>query len=209
MSSGTSSGFRAASSGQVKQKLVRLLFGPKYSRKGPQAHRKLDASIYSFVDLKKAYLNRVKEIHPDKTRKNVSMYEAEKMKRSFQELQEAWKQYEELARAMKTVGNGKETEANFTMFGVGCSFADTEEEKELRSEIMDQACRGWFSSGLLPESTSSQGNASIPFMKIRPVSLLDDNLFTDVTKLKNESVPVPRVDSDPKQKRKTLIPGLR
>ena len=209
MSSGPSSGFRAASSGQVKQKLVRLLFGPKYSRKGPQAHRKLDASIYSFVDLKKAYLNRVKEIHPDKTRKNVTIAEAEKMKRSFQELQEVWKQYEELARAMKTVGNGNEAEANFTMFGVGCSFADTEEEKELRTEIMDQACRGWFSSGLLPESTtSSHGNASIPF-KIRPVSLLDDALFTDVTTMKTENVLVPSGGTSPKSKKKTLIPGLR
>lgn len=42
-----------------------------------------------------------------------------------------------------------EEEDNFTMFGVGCSFADSPEERDLRNEIMEQACRGWFSSGSL------------------------------------------------------------
>ncbi len=204
MSTG-SSGFRAAYSGQAKQKIVRLLFGPKYARKGPEAHRKLDASIYSFVDLKKAYLSRVQEIHPDKMRKTGT--EWEKMKHSFQELQDAWKNYEELARAMKTVGNADDSEANFTMFGVGCSFADSDAEKELRSEIMDQAGRGWFSSGLLAESTAASRNGSSNYMKIRQVSLLDENLFTDVTK-NTDKGPVQN-DTSEKPKRKTLIPGLR
>lgn len=206
MSTG-SSGFRAAYSGQVKQKVVRLLFGPKYARKGPDAHRMLDASIYSFADLKKAYLSRVQEIHPDKIRNKGT--ETQKMKRSFQELQEAWKQYEELARTMKTVGSetGNESEANFTMFGVGCSFADSEEEKELRSEIMDQAGRGWFSSALIAESTIANRSGSNNYMKIRQVSLLDENLFTDVTK-STEKTTIPPTTGD-KPKRKTLIPGLR
>ena len=40
-----------------------------------------------------------------------------------------------------------EQEANFTMFGVGCSFADTEQERHYRNYIMDQASRGYFTTG--------------------------------------------------------------
>jgi hypothetical protein len=45
---------------------------------------------------------------------------------------------------------GGEGHDNFTMFGVGCSFADSPEESARRAEIMDQACRGWFPSGSIP-----------------------------------------------------------
>jgi len=40
-------------------------------------------------------------------------------------------------------------DVNFTMFGVGCSFADSPEERDLRDEITEQACRGWFPSGAI------------------------------------------------------------
>ena len=45
-------------------------------------------------------------------------------------------------------------EGNFTMFGVGCSFSDNDQEKDLRNEITDQACRGWFSAGAISSSST-------------------------------------------------------
>mmetsp|Transcript_40435 Transcript_40435/g.87326 ORF Transcript_40435/g.87326 Transcript_40435/m.87326 type:complete len:338 (-) Transcript_40435:445-1458(-) len=51
----------------------------------------------------------------------------------------------------------EEEENDFTMFGVGCSFDDSPEERDLRHEIMEQASRGWFSSGSLVYSSSSLG----------------------------------------------------
>jgi hypothetical protein len=207
MSTG-SRAFRAASSQQVKQQVVRLLYGHKYSGNGPEAHRKLDASIYSFSDLKKAYLGRIQEIHPDKLRKETrkDFQETEDLKRSFQELQEAWKKYEDLAKSMKSVGNG-EADANFTLFGVGCSFSDTEEERALRDEITDQACRGWLSAGLLSESTASNGSNSSQSMRIRQVSLVDDGLFTDVSQDSVESFG--QSSEKAKPKRKHLVPGWK
>jgi hypothetical protein len=46
--------------------------------------------------------------------------------------------------------DGGEDGAYFTMFGVGCSFADSPEESARRAAIMDQACRGWFPFGSIP-----------------------------------------------------------
>ena len=51
-----------------------------------------------------------------------------------------------------------EEEDNFTMFGVGCSFADSPTERDLRNDIMDQACRGWFSSGSIAHHLTSIDN---------------------------------------------------
>ena len=208
MSSG-SRAFRAVSSQKLKREVVRLIFGPKYSRQGPDGHRKLDPSIYSFADLKKAYLGRVQEIHPDKVQKESR--DAAELKRSFQELQEAWKQYEELVKLMKAPGNGDE-EANFTMFGVGCSFSDTEEERILREEFTEQACRGWLSSALLAESSERNQEGEVPSWKIKQVSLLDEALFTDISKVEDETKqdednPM-KVDGRKRTRRKTLIPGI-
>ena len=60
------------------------------------------------------------------------------------------------------------------MFGVGCSFADSAQERDYRNEIMDQACRGWFSSGAL-QSTSSINPKRNRAKKVIP--LCDDDLF--------------------------------
>mmetsp|Transcript_12237 Transcript_12237/g.22941 ORF Transcript_12237/g.22941 Transcript_12237/m.22941 type:complete len:246 (+) Transcript_12237:38-775(+) len=68
---------------------------------------------------------------------------------AFVDLKEAWDEYEKIAKVMKR-GSGRETQSNFTMFGVGCSFSDNPDEQQRRAEIMDQACRGWFSAGQLP-----------------------------------------------------------
>lgn len=65
---------------------------------------------------------------------------------AFVELQEAWKNYNDVAKKTNTRDG---PEDNFTMFGVGCSFSDNPSEQLKRTEIMDQACRGWFSSGHL------------------------------------------------------------
>lgn len=208
--SSRSRAFRAASSQQLKKEVVRLLFGPKYSRQGPDGHRKLDPSIYSFADLKKAYLGRIQEIHPDKI-KGDKNNDADALKLSFQELQEAWKKYEELAKLMKAPGNG-EAEANFTMFGVGCSFSDTEEERILREEFTEQACRGWLSSALLSETSERNLAGKVLSWKIRETSLLDDALFTDVTKSVDDDNNITSKTEEKRTSRKTrpktLIPGI-
>jgi len=85
----------------------------------------------------------------------------------FIDLKNAWEEYHASVRivqrrsdndvASNSSSNNKqyseddfcEEEDNFTMFGVGCSFADSPEERDVRNEIMEQACRGWFSSGSL------------------------------------------------------------
>jgi hypothetical protein len=43
--------------------------------------------------------------------------------------------------------NSNDDDANFTLFGVGCSFADNDQERQLRIQIMDQAARGWLTCG--------------------------------------------------------------
>ena len=129
----------ATTSRRAKQELVRLLFGKQYAKKGPDAHRKLDHSIYSYKDLRKAYLGRLQEIHPDKNKsKELKSHHIEDSKRSFNELQEAWDNYENLAKMMRKATNGDEADANFTLFGVGCSFSDSPAERALRDEIMEQ-----------------------------------------------------------------------
>ncbi len=122
---------RAASvaiSQRAKQHLVNLLFKSNYARKGPEAHRKLDAASYSYMDLRGAYLKRIQLIHPDKAKTTSNNhYDCEKMTDSeantswnddyswkdvisknekysthdaFVELQEAWKKYHKIAKSM-------------------------------------------------------------------------------------------------------------
>lgn len=194
-----SRGASAALSRRVKQEVVRLLFGPSYAGKGPDAHRKLDHSIYTYDQLRKAYLERVQALHPDKVAHKRSMelssFEEKKMK--FVELQEAWTKYEEVAKMMKTVDNGA-PEANFTLFGVGCSFADNDAERDWRADITEQASRGWFTSGLLSDSSHSAGpgKTTIPSRRTTaPTPLCDDDWFVhsaDTTHRKPSDVPSSR-----------------
>ena len=96
----------------------------------------------------------------------------------FQQVQEAWKLYESFAKnsnqcllsSSKHKPSGNEMtasteqqsqtafDANFTMFGVGCSFADNEQERQYRNYIMDQAARGYFTTGEIscPDDTTNQ-----------------------------------------------------
>ena len=196
----------AASSRQVKQQLVRMLFGPIHNRTGPEGHMKLDSSSYSFSDLKKAYLSRLHEIHPDKNKSNMSSADADSLKKTFHELQEAWSKYEELAKSMNAVQNGSEDMATFTKFGVGCSFSDNDEERALRDEITEQACRGWFASGLLTESTNKTGNGtSLPR---HHVSLLDESLFEEISEDEKAIAATTEPKDKSKRQAKHLIPGL-
>lgn len=139
----------------------------------------------------------------DHTRKNSNIANQTAKSRlrieneKFVELQNAWKAYDNIMKTMKRVNsNDKKSkdqtenykdyeEANFTMFGVGCSFSDTPKEREYRNEIMDQACRGWFSSGSLSdESSTSVFNESKLGSKDndskKGISLCDDDLFITV-----------------------------
>ena len=184
MSTGTRAASAAASRRAI-QELERLLFlEPRNSLRGStEWQRKLDSeSMYSYTDLRKAYLRRLQEIHPDKHKsRNLSSDHLQSVKQSFNELQAAWDKYESLARNMNKVDKGDKADANFTMFGVGCSFSDNEEERARRSEITDQACRGWFPSAALPADNDQQ----LPSQKdvtlnSKKIPLVDENMFVSV-----------------------------
>lgn len=223
MSTGTRAA-RAASSRQVKQELTRLLFGKNRNTSGlAEASNKLDPTAYSYGDLKKAYLQRIHELHPDKnTTSNLDAAVKEAAKEEFRKLKDAWDRYEMLAKAMNKVHqNGEESslsaEANFTMFGVGCSFSDNEEERELRNEIMDQACRGWFSAGSLTASTDDDdANGRSDSFRRPKTPLIDNDLFEEIgsNDVASSSGNNPNNKSNnntsktTKTSRTTLIPGL-
>ena len=69
----------------------------------------------------------------------------------FIDLKEAWEDYHRMSKALKKGNNARSVEGDFTMFGVGCSFSDSPAEQRRRSDIMDQACRGWISDGKIGE----------------------------------------------------------
>jgi hypothetical protein len=201
----TSRAARAVTARQVKQKLVDILFGQEFRKVGPEGHRKLNHSMYyKYDDLKKAYLERLHVLHPDKQRNASSDndHDNANRKNEFIQLQEIWSQYDAMAKSMMVGGDGES--ANFTLFGVGCSFSDNEAEKALRSNITDQACRGWFPSGLLPEQDQSYHHEqsqlrSTVSPKITP--LIDDSLF--IESAESHDSPIQRTP------RRTLIPGMK
>ena len=191
----------AASSRLAKQKLVQFLFGSKYSGKGREAHKRLDHASYSFEELRAAFLKRVHEIHPDKRRSTTET----KGHSEFVELQSAWAEYEKLAKMMTKVGGGS-SDADFTLFGVGCSFSDSPEEQQKRSEIMDEACRGWFTAGAISETAASSASDNGPSDgRWKATPIVDDNLFVPISDL---SKPNDKEDNDgpsAKPRRKTLV----
>ena len=98
----------------------------------------------------------------------------------FLQVQDAWKRYESFAKdsnqclSSLSASTGQAThgkqhasssssssgaaasscgDANFTMFGVGCSFADNDQERQYRNYIMDQASRGYFTTGEISGSS--------------------------------------------------------
>uniref|UniRef100_A0A7S2L331 J domain-containing protein n=1 Tax=Leptocylindrus danicus TaxID=163516 RepID=A0A7S2L331_9STRA len=103
-------------------------------------------------ELRAAYLQEITRIHPD--RAQCSTEKADNHSK-FILLRQAWEAYDkESAAKDRTVD--ADSEGNFTDFGVGCSFSDSEEEREKRWAIMDQACKGWFPDGSL-ESGEAKG----------------------------------------------------
>jgi hypothetical protein len=200
----------AANSSRAKRELVRLLFSSQYARRGgPEAHRKLDPHGYSFSDLKKAYLERLQAIHPDKHKAGVDdKKDSDELHSRFVELQTAWNNYEQVAKTMHKVGQGKD--ANFTMFGVGCSFSDSPEERALRHEITEQACRGWFSAGQIAEtSTFEQQEQTQSQLSTPPISLVDhDDLFVEDTSCRTKNVAEESADNDTQAKDAKPKPSL-
>jgi hypothetical protein len=199
---------RAATSRQAKQKLVDVLFGHEFRKLGPEDRRKLDYSIYKYDDLKKAYYERLHLLHPDKQR-NLSSKNANQSdnhKREFILLQEVWSQYDKMAKS--TMVGGLHVEgANFTLFGVGCSFSDNEAEKAVRSNITDQACRGWFPSGFFAEqSLSDEHEQPQRESTVSPVvtPLIDDSLFVEST----EELPESNDSIVKRTSRRTLVSGM-
>lgn len=125
---------------------------------------------FSYSQLRAVYLQKVHDMHPDKVAHKINVndnnnnQQSKEMEKSahleFIELKNAWEEYHASARIVQSSRRAdradvvvwdeeEEEEDNFTMFGVGCSFADSPEERDRRNEIMEQACRGWFSSGSL------------------------------------------------------------
>mmetsp|Transcript_26344 Transcript_26344/g.39909 ORF Transcript_26344/g.39909 Transcript_26344/m.39909 type:complete len:207 (-) Transcript_26344:77-697(-) len=161
-----------------KQELVRLLFGGGNYENSLTASKLADAMKYTYSDLKKAYLDRVQVVHPDKLKNTEDSSEDRKAKHEhFVELKKAWDSYSILGKIMPK--NGNPTESNFTMFGVGCSFSDSPEERARREEITNQACRGWFSTGALEERASTSINSTEHSNSSDKISLCDDNLFVE------------------------------
>jgi hypothetical protein len=178
--------WRAASSASLrnaKQELVRLLFGARYTRVGRYEHRRLDYAVYCYTDLRTAFLQRAQVLHPDKlqcSHKHARGREASK--KEFVALMEAWNRYDEIAKTVKGVGSS-ETSANFTMFGVGCSFSDNDDERLLREKIMDQACRGWFSSGPLGVGGCETDQTARKDLRVEhTISFITDDDFVEEVK---------------------------
>lgn len=192
----------AASSRLAKQKLVQSLFaGSKYSGKGREAHKRLDHASYSFEELRAAFLKRVHEIHPDKRRSTTET----KGHSEFVELQSAWAKYEKLAKMMIKVGSGS-SDADFTLFGVGCSFSDSPEEQQKRSEIMDEACRGWFAAGAISETAAPAATDNGPSDgRWKATPIVDDNLFVPISDLSEPNEKNQNDGPSAKPRRKALV----
>ena len=84
-------------------------------------------------EVKALYLSAALKLHPDHNRTDVKA--AEKMA----ELQEAWQRYRQRLRHLP---DGECDGPGFTEFGVGCSFDDSDVERDARMALMDQAARG-------------------------------------------------------------------
>ena len=158
----------SAASKSAKAALVELLFPRQQAKR------------YSHLQLRTAYLKKLHIMHPDKQRSSSSIRD-EKAHRKFVQLQNAWEAYNISARMFRQSGpkrhDGEEDNNNdFTMFGVGCSFSDSPEERKLRDEIMDQACRGWLPSGAL---SHSDGEKKIEAKSSQQscTNLSDDKMF--------------------------------
>lgn len=194
----TRAGYAGKSRG-VKQRLMRLLNLNNKQKLG-------------YSQLKTSYLETCMKLHPDTSSSTSAMN-----KEKFMEVQLAWKEYEKMAKSMirikkknhnnSTEENGKQSlesmpdfDQGFTLFGVGCSFSDNEYEKTLRNSIMNQACRGWFSLGELPQNNSSaeEKKTVTTHLNNTKISLCDDDMFVIDEKSTHVSNPENSGKSDKK-----------
>ncbi|KAL3767844.1 hypothetical protein ACHAWU_007322 [Discostella pseudostelligera] len=150
---------------------------------------------HSYSQLRVAYLEKVHAMHPDKVGAiHNDGLPSKDMHLQFIELKNAWEEYHASVRIAQrrcddnssrnkyktSEGNDWEEEENFTMFGVGCSFADSQEERDLRFEITEQACRGWFPSGSItdPQSDNQKNNSSLSQKSsVHQLRLSDNDMF--------------------------------
>ncbi|KAK1738403.1 hypothetical protein QTG54_011072 [Skeletonema marinoi] len=162
-----------AASKRAKATLIELLFPRQQAKR------------YSHLQLRMAYLQKVHIMHPDKQRLSSSTRD-ESAHEKFVQLQNAWEAYNISARMFRKTNHGKRKQGensddgndDFTMFGVGCSFSDSPEERRLRDEIMEQACRGWLPSGALSHSFDATEKAKKEVKSPQQATKLsDDNLF--------------------------------
>ena len=158
----------SAASKRAKAALITLLFPRQQSKR------------YSHTQLRTAYLQKVHIMHPDKQRSTSSTCD-KTAHQKFIQLQNAWEAYNASARMFnKTKGdNSQDNESNFTMFGVGCSFSDSPQERTLREEFMDQAC-----TGFLPDAILQSEDGDVPSQREQSphqlcTNLSDDEMFTE------------------------------
>lgn len=82
------------------------------------------------AEIRRTYLEQIKRLHPDATG-GVGPAQP------FVELQSAWESYRQTVGANLSQGS-------FTAFAVGCSFADSDEERAERERVMQAAALGGF-----------------------------------------------------------------
>ena len=214
---------------RARENLVRILF---QHLKKDQFDDRLQRRRHSYSQLRAAYIDLVHTIHPDKLaafHDDEERTRKEERQQKFVELQTAWEQYHASVREVlrdvrsrmsgdnkndddRTFGDDSSCaidDANFTMFGVGCSFADTPDERDRRDKIMEQASRGWFPSASLSfsaEGKGEDGEYSQCELKVESrredndkmhscldvprVPLIDDNMFVseDQSKMKKDFI---------------------
>jgi hypothetical protein len=164
----------SAASMRAKEALIQLLF--------PQQQ----AKRYTHLQLRMAYLQRVHMMHPDKQLSTSEYIRDQSAHEKFVQLQNAWEAYNLSARMFLRTTNAEQGKKfdddgnnDFIMFGVGCSFSDSPEEKERRNEIMEQACKGWFPAAALPHSDGEMAKAEIKSHQQSYTKLSDDNMFME------------------------------
>ena len=193
--------------------------------------------MHTYTQLRMAYLRQVHEMHPDKNRhKEQSAADStnlfkEDVHIKFIELKNAWEEYHQSVRIVQKHTDGTtssknkqaadddylEEEDDFTMFGVGCSFADSPEERDLRNEIMEQACRGWFSSGSISiaeideQSKSKESTENVSFLQDSAGTTKQTSIAQSTIKLSDDDMFVvdDKAETTRKEdtsKRKFLIP---
>jgi len=167
---------------------------------------------HSYSQLRSAYLDKVHSMHPDKLQQNRTQNK-EDVHIQFIELKNAWEEYHSSVRIVQRKSNDKSIQSldndddndyweedgdSFTLFGVGCSFADSQAERDQRNKIMDQASRGWFSSGSISvanrnDDTKNKSYDTKQHATATTLSQLsDDDMFISTDQCTNEDSPIRR-----------------